>query len=341
MADTQFFLPPKKITLSEVLEISGAKVSDEVDLDGNFLDVMSLDTANSDHVSFLDNVKYKNQFLKTNAGACFVHSDIADKTPKGTIPLISASPYKSYALLAQAFYPLERGDGYVSDAALIDDKASIADGCTIEAGAIIKAGVKIGSGSWIESGAVISKNVDIGKHCRIGANACISHAILGDHVRLYPGACVGQDGFGFAIDPAGHVKVPQLGRVIIEDHVEIGANTTIDRGSGPDTVIGQGAWIDNQVQIGHNVKIGRGCIIVSQAGVSGSAVLDDFVALGGQVGVAGHLHIGKGARIAAKSGIMRDVLAGEEQMGYPALPIKQFMRQIATLNRLIKKGKTS
>ena len=154
---------------------------------------------------------------------------------------------------------------------------------------------------------------------------------------VYTLARIGQDGFGFAIDPAGFVKVPQLGRVIIEDSVEIGANTTIDRGAGPDTVIGQGTWIDNLVQIGHNVKIGKGCVIVSQAGISGSTIIDDFVMIGGQAGIAGHLHVGSGAKVAAQSGIMRNIPAGEEQMGYPALPMKQFMRQIATLNRLSKK----
>jgi UDP-3-O-[3-hydroxymyristoyl] glucosamine N-acyltransferase len=133
------------------------------------------------------------------------------------------------------------------------------------------------------------------------------------------------------------VKVPQLGRVIIEDHVEIGANTTIDRGAGPDTVIGAGTWIDNLVQIGHNVKIGRGCVIVSQVGISGSTVIEDYAMLGGQAGVAGHLHIGQGARIAAQSGVMRSIPAGEEQMGSPAMPSKQFMRQVAALKRLISK----
>ena len=161
--------------------------------------------------------------------------------------------------------------------------------------------------------------------------------MIGDHVSIYRGAMIGQDGFGFAIDPAGFVKVPQLGRVIIEDHVEIGANTTIDRGAGPDTVIGQGTWIDNLVQIGHNVQIGRGCVIVAQVGISGSTRIDDFVMIGGQAGVAGHLHIASGARIGAQSGVMRNIPAGEQQMGSPSIPTKQFMRQTATLNKLTKK----
>ena len=159
---------------------------------------------------------------------------------------------------------------------------------------------------------------------------------MGEGSRLYPGACVGQDGFGFAIDPAGHVKVPQLGRVIIGDHVEIGANTCIDRGAGPDTIIGDGAWIDNCVQLGHNVKIGKGCVIVAQAGISGSTTLEDYVVVAAKAGIAGHLNIGMGTRIAAKSGIMSDVPAGSEIMGSPAVPIKQFMRQVVALRKLAK-----
>ena len=156
---------------------------------------------------------------------------------------------------------------------------------------------------------------------------------------LYPGVRIGQDGFGFAIDPAGHVKVPQLGRVKIGNHIEIGANTTIDRGAGPDTEIGDGTWIDNLVQIGHNVRIGRGCVIVSQVGISGSTQIGDFVAIGGQAGIAGHLNIGSGARIGAQSGVMNDIPHMSEYMGSPAFPKTQFFRQVAALNRLIKKKK--
>jgi UDP-3-O-[3-hydroxymyristoyl] glucosamine N-acyltransferase len=151
---------------------------------------------------------------------------------------------------------------------------------------------------------------------------------------------VGQDGFGFAIDPAGHVKVPQLGRVLIGSHVEIGANSCIDRGAGPDTVIGDGAWIDNLVQIGHNVQIGRGCVLIAQSGVAGSTVLEDFSVLAAQAGVAGHLRIGKGARIGAKAGVMRDIPAGEEHLGAPSMPVREFMRQVAVLKRLTKPQKS-
>jgi len=216
-------------------------------------------------------------------------------------------------------------------------RSAVVPEANIHPSAQIDPSAKIGANAWIEAGAVIGANVEIGDHCRIGANAVITHSIIGNHVRVYRGACIGQDGFGFAIDPAGHVKVPQLGRVILEDGVQVGANTTIDRGAGPDTVIGAGTWLDNLIQVGHNVKMGRGCIIAAQAGISGSTTLGDFVAMGGQSGIAGHLTIGTGARIGAQAGVMRDVPAGEEHIGFPAVKSKQFMRQVAALKRLIKR----
>jgi len=338
MADSRFFNRAQPISLAKLAELVQAEVSaehGELEIE----DVASLSEGGDKHVSFLDNIKYKSDFLSTRAAAVFVNEELAVLAPDGCVPLVSKNPYKSYALAASYFYPQPQPEAHISQQAVIAEGVELGEGCRVDAGAIIGEGAQIGEGSWIEAGAVIGPNVVIGKYCRIGSNANVSHALIGDYVRLYPGVCAGQDGFGFAIDPAGHVKVPQLGRVIIEDHVEIGANTTIDRGAGPDTVIGQGSWIDNLVQIGHNVKIGKGCVIVSQAGISGSTVLEDYVVLAGQVGVAGHLHIGKGARIAAKSGLMKDIPAGEEHMGYPALPIKDFMRQVATLNRLIRKKK--
>jgi len=337
MADPAFFTRSGSFTLAEIAALTGAQMASGADPAYRLEDVGALDTAGAHVLSFLDNAKYKGQFAVTQAGACLVRPDMEALAPKGIQLLLHPHPYKAYALAAQAFYPDSVPAPLISDQACIDPTARIAEDCRIEPCVVIGAGAQIGAGTWIEAGVVIGPAVQIGKGCRIGANSTISHSLIGDYVRLYPGVRIGQDGFGFAIDPKGHVKVPQLGRVIIENNVEIGANTTIDRGAGPDTVIGQGTWIDNLVQIGHNVRVGRGCILVAQSGVSGSTVLEDFVAVGGQVGIAGHLRIGRGARIAAQSGIMRDIPAGEEHMGYPAIPIKQYMKQVALLKRLIKK----
>ena len=297
-------------------------------------DVAPLDQAGAGQISFLDNIKYKEAFLKTKAAACIVSPEMAPHAPTGVALIVTKNPYRAYAKIAQLFYPDQFPAAQISDRAHIDPSAKISAGCVVEVGAVIGAGAQIGEGCWIEANAVIRENVILGRKCRVGANASLSHTIIGDAVRIYPGCRIGQDGFGFAIDPAGHVKVPQLGRVMIGDHVEIGANTTIDRGAGPDTVIGAGTWIDNLVQIGHNVRIGKGCVIVSQVGISGSTVVDDYVMMAGQVGVAGHLHIGKGAKLGAKAGVMRDIEAGAEVMGAPAIPTKQFMRQVVALTRL-------
>jgi UDP-3-O-[3-hydroxymyristoyl] glucosamine N-acyltransferase len=341
MPDQSFFKRQGPLKLKDIAAATGADLS--AGSDGNYVleDVAPLGTAGPKDLSFLDNIKYKQEFLTTKAGACFIARGLEASAPKGLHLLISAHPYKSYALAAQKFYPAPAAVQDISKNAVIASSAKIGKGCRIEPGVVVGENAVIGDHNWLEPNVVIGPSVKIGTNCHIGANATISHAHVGDYVRVYPGVRIGQDGFGFAIDPKGHVKVPQLGRVIIEDHVEIGANTTIDRGAGPDTVIGQGTWIDNLVQIAHNVKIGRGCIIVAQVGISGSTAIEDFVAIGGQAGITGHLNIGKGAQIAAQSGVMRDIPAGEKYMGSPAMPAKEALKQYAYLNRLIKKDKTS
>ena len=318
MADSRFHHNTGPKTLNELAQIGGAEL-----LSGestSIEDVASLAEANENNISFLDNIKYKEDFKNTKAGACIVADKMKEFAPENCHLLVSANPYKSYALIAQAFYPTDQGEGAIHDSAVVAKSAKIGKGCTIEAN------------------VVIGENVEIGDGTRIGANATISHAIIGQNCNLYPGVRIGQDGFGFAIDPAGHVKVPQLGRVIIGDHVEIGANSCIDRGAGPDTIIGDGTWIDNLVQIGHNVKIGKGCVIVSQAGVAGSSVLEDYVVIAAQGGVAGHLHIGMGAQIGAQSGIMNDIPAGEKILGSPGMPAKQFLRQVSMLKKMLLKN---
>ncbi|NCC21810.1 MAG: UDP-3-O-(3-hydroxymyristoyl)glucosamine N-acyltransferase [Alphaproteobacteria bacterium] len=337
MADDRFFKRGKPLPLARLAELAGTALVNAPDENLLIRDVAPVDRAGPCDITFFDNRKYRQSFQETRAGACLVSPESVRYAPPGTALLVTKYPYKAYAHIASIFYGSERPDPYISDRAFIDETATVGRECTIEPGAVIGPGAEIGNGCWIEANAVIGQGVVVGEQCRIGAGSTLSHCLIGKSVRLYPGVRVGQDGFGFAIDPNGHIKVPQLGRVIIEDRCEIGANTCIDRGAGPDTVIGAGTWIDNLVQIGHNVRIGRGCVIVAQAGVAGSTVLEDFAVLGGQVGVAGHLTVGKGARIAAQSGIMRDVPPGDEMMGTPAVPIRQFMRQVAFLGRMVKK----
>lgn len=341
MADKRFFTVAGPFTLGQLAELTGSVLSDPAAASVVVADVAPLQEAREGQLSFLDNRKYIDYFRHTKAAACFVRPELADQAPAGTVGLQNKNPYKAYAIAAQAFYPAERHREYVAPSAFVDPSAQVGRDCRIEHGALIGRNVRIGNGCRIEAHTVVRDGVEIGDNCDIGANCYITHAIIGANVKLYPGVCVGRAGFGFAIDPAGYVSVPQLGRVLIEDGVEIGANSCIDRGAGPDTVIGRGTRIDNLVQIGHNVKIGRQCVIVSQTGISGSTQLGDFVMTGGQSGFAGHLKIGAGARIAAQSGVMRDVPAGSEVMGTPAVPIRQFMRQTANAARMsVKKGST-
>lgn len=341
MPDHRFFKKSGHYTAGEIADSLGCQISDQSRRSLLLEDLAALKAAGQSDLSFFDNAKYKRDFKSTRAGACFVSPEMASLAPPETVCLITPKPYRAYALAAQKFYPENKPQaGSIAPTAFVHPSAKLGEGCVVEHGAFIDAGVEIGDHTLIEVNAVIRENVMIGIGCRIGANATVSHALIGDDVRLYPGVRVGQDGFGFAIDPTGHVKVPQLGRVIIGDHVEIGANTTIDRGAGPDTVIGGGTWIDNLVQIGHNVVIGKGCVIVAQVGISGSTVLEDFVALGGQVGIAGHLRIGMGTQVAAQSGVIADIPAGERHMGSPSFPQMQYLRRIVALNNLINKKKS-
>ncbi|HUG60843.1 MAG TPA: UDP-3-O-(3-hydroxymyristoyl)glucosamine N-acyltransferase, partial [Methylomirabilota bacterium] len=224
----------------------------------------------------------------------------------------------------------------VSVGAHIDPLARLEDGVTVEPGAAIGPRAEIGAGTVVCSGAVIGHDVRIGRDGYVGPSATIQHALVGNRVIIHPGCRIGQDGFGFAMGPAGHLKVPQIGRVVIQDDVEIGANTTIDRGSIRDTIVGEGTKIDNSVQIGHNVTVGRHCVLVSQTGIAGSTVLGDFVALGGQAGLAGHLTIGTGAQVAGASSVKDDVPPGARMVGTPAKPIRDWMREQAALRKLVQ-----
>ncbi len=296
--------------------------------------VAPLQVAAASHVSFLDNRRYLPALDATRAGAVIVHPDMASRVPAGSVALVTREPYVGWARVATLFHPAPPARPGVHATAVVDASAAVDPTVEIGPFAVIGARAEIGPRCRIGAGAVIGDGVVLGPDCRIGTHASVSHALLGARVCLYPGARVGQDGFGFAVTASGFVSVPQLGRVLLEDDVEIGANTTIDRGSVQDTVIGAGSRLDNLVQIGHNVRLGRCCVIVAQAGISGSTVLEDFVMVGGQSGLTGHLHIGRKARLGAQSGIMADVAAGADVVGSPAMPVREFFRQVATIKRL-------
>ncbi|MGL5736644.1 MAG: UDP-3-O-(3-hydroxymyristoyl)glucosamine N-acyltransferase, partial [Beijerinckiaceae bacterium] len=292
---------------------------------------------------FLDNAKYAADLAKTRATACLVGAKHAGQTPPGVIALVTPQPYKAFAQALTLLYPTAQrpqsvfGTVGIAPGSFIHPTARLEADVTVDPGAIIGPHAEIGAGTLIAAGAVIGPQVRIGRGCAVASNATIQHALIGNRVIIHPGVSIGQDGFGFAMGPGGHFKVPQVGRVIIQDDVEIGANTTIDRGANRDTVIGEGTKIDNLVQIAHNVTIGRHCVIVSQVGISGSTVLQDYAVLGGQAGIAGHLTIGMGAQIAAKTGLMHDVPPGQKWGGIPGRPGKQWLREVATLTRISSK----
>lgn len=336
MVDARFFRNRGPFSLAQLAESTGATLAHAQHADLQVHDVAPLDRATSRDVSFFDNNKYLEQFLNSQAGVCFVRAKYAENAPAGMALLLSEDPYRSYALAAQLFYPPLLRETGIHPTATIHKGARLGNEVAIAAGAVIGDRVEIGDGVSIGANSVLHDGVMIDSHTTIGALCSLSHCLIGRNVIIHRGVHIGQDGFGFALAREGHVKVPQLGRVIIEDDVEIGSGTTIDRGTGPDTFIGEGTKIDNLVQIGHNVQIGRRAVIIAQVGISGSTRIGDGAVLAGQVGVAGHLKIGPGAKIAAKSGVIHDVPAGSSYGGYPAIPVVDWHRQTVVLSRLIK-----
>jgi UDP-3-O-[3-hydroxymyristoyl] glucosamine N-acyltransferase len=301
--------------------------------------IAPLAAATQEDVSFcLNNRKYLPALAATNAAAVIVHPSMQDRVPASAVAIVAADPLVAWARVAALFHPMAPVKPGIHPSAVIADSAQIDPTVEIGALAVVGENVTIGAHGRIGAMVVIGDGVQIGRHVRIGPHASLSHALVGDRVYIYPGVRIGQDGFGFAVTPDGFFTVPQLGRVVIEDDVEIGANSTIDRGALEDTVIGAGTRIDNLVQIGHNVRIGRSCVIVAQVGISGSVILEDQVVLAGQVGVAGHLRIGTGSRIGAKSGVIADVPPRSELAGAPAQPAKTFFRELATIRRWVRDG---
>lgn len=336
MVDRRFFANHGPFTVGYLAQVTGASLLRVACAEQSVKDVAPLDRATEHEISFFDNAKYVDQFLHSKAGVCFLRSKYVEQAPANMVVLQTEDPYRCYALAAQQFYPVQRPFAGVSPAAHVAASATLGEGVSIAPGVVIGAHVVIAEGSSVGANTVIAEGVTIGAHSHIGPLCSISHTVIGDRVLIHRGVHIGQDGFGFALGREGHVKVPQLGRVVIDHDVEIGSGTTIDRGTGPDTTIGEGAKIDNLVQIGHNVQIGRRAVIVAQCGISGSTRIGDGAVLAGQAGLAGHLKIGAGAKIAAKSGVMSDIPAGASYGGSPAVPVLDWHRQTIAISRLIK-----
>jgi len=335
MADPRFHRRLGPFTIGALAEQTRLfALPDGADPSAEVTDVAPLETAGPTDVSFLENRKYLPALQSGSAGFCVVDEEMAARVPQGTVPLITPHPYLAYAMIAQAFYPAPPVRAGVHAAAVVDASAVLGEGVEIGPNAVVGAGAEIGAGTLISANATIGENVIIGGNCRIGPNVSLETCILGNRVDVQAGARIGAPGFGFAPHPERHQPVPQLGRAIIGDDCHIGANTCIACGSGHDTVLGRNVWIDNLVQIAHNVEIGDGSILVGQVGVAGSAKIGRFVQMGGQVGLAGHITIGDQVRIGAKAGVMADVEGGQTIIGAPAVPEKEFWRQMIALKRL-------
>ena len=340
MARIRFFPPSSAPSLAEVAGWCGATLAASADAGRVIRDVAALDQAGQGDLTFLDNPRYLDALKRTRAAAALVSARYAGAAPSACAALIVREPYRAMAQVMTKLYPSAVKPGSVfaetgvSPVASVHPSARLEPGVIVDPGAVIGPGAEIGAGTVIGPNAVIGPEVRIGRDGSVGASTTIGAALIGDRVIIHPGAHIGQDGFGFALGSRGHLKVPQIGRVIIQDDVEIGAGVTIDRGANRDTVIGEGAKIDNLVQIGHNVVIGRHAVLAGQAGVSGSSVIGDFAALGGKAGIAGHLTIGAGAQVAAAAGVMTDIPAGERWAGAPAKPVREFFREVAAIKRL-------
>lgn len=333
MGDPRFFARSGPHTLAAVaLAAAGTAPQRDLLLTG----VAPLQTAGPSDVSFLDNRRYAAAMEETRAGAVIVHPDMLDRVPAATIPIVTSAPYEGWARVATLFHPEQCSSPGIHPSAFVDAQALVDPLAEIGPFAVVEVGARIGAGCRLGSHVFVGRGVIIGRDCRIGSHASLSHTIVGARVYVYPGARIGQEGFSFAYTRSGYLTIPQLGRVILEDDVEIGANSTIDRGSTGDTVIGAGSRIDNLVQIGHNVRLGRCCVIVAQVGVAGSTVFEDFVQVGGQAAIAGHLHVAAAAKIGAQAGVMANVPAGITVQGTPAQPQRDFFKEVAIVRRIVR-----
>jgi len=348
MSDPLFFRRPSGLTLREIAELTGASPGAGAPLDRRINDVAPLDRAGAADLAFLDSPKYADQLDATRAGICIVSERFADRAPAHVALLIAPQPYRAFVQATRALYPDAIRPSSLFEAigaapgAHVHPSARLEKGVAVDPAAIVGPRAEIGTGTVLQAGAVIGPAVRIGRDCTIGAGCSITNALIGDGVIIHPGCRIGQDGFGYVMGAGGHLKMPQVGRVILQDHVEIGAGTAIDRGANRDTIIGEGTKIDNLVQVGHNVVVGRHCILVAQTGISGSVTIGDFVVLGARVGVNNHVRIGEGAHIAATSIVNDDVPPGARWGGTPAKPARIWFREMKLLEQMASRtGKSS
>ena len=337
MSDSRFFQADGPFALGQIAQLMGGELSRPERANELACDIADLEQAVEGEVSLFSDSRHAGAFAKSHASLIVTSRKLSDLPHNGAVLLLAEDPRLTFARIGQLFYPRGAPTQFIHPRASIAASARIGQDSAIAAGAVIGENVVIGPRCRIGANVVIEDGVSLGADVIVGANSTISHALIGDRVSIAYHVSIGGEGFGFVPSPKGPLRMSQVGRVIIGDGAEIGSNCAIDRGSLGDTVIGAMTALDNLVQVGHNVKIGKGCVLAGQAGVAGSTTLGDFVMVGGGVSISDHLTIGNGAKIAGKSGVMRDVAAGEVVAGYPAVPVRQWHRQSAALAKLIAK----
>jgi UDP-3-O-[3-hydroxymyristoyl] glucosamine N-acyltransferase len=346
VAEFSFFERATALSVAEIAALTGAEPCEGADLARRLTGIAPIDGAGADDLSFVAEIKFADALKSTRAGAVLTSERFATHAPDGVAVLRIRKPYDAFVAVARKIYsgalrPASVfGTVGVSPGAMVHPSAKLAADVTVDPFAVIGPSAQIGAGTLIGAHAVIGPGVRIGRECAIGANCTVTHAQVGDRVIIHSGCDIGEDGFGYVQQAEGHLKIPQVGRVVIDDDVEIGSGTRIDRGGIRDTVIGEGTKIDNLCQIGHNCIVGRHCIIVAQCGLSGSVTIEDFVILGPRTGIIPHITVGKGAITAGRSTIYADIPAGESWGGFPAKPRRQWLREVVALERLAAKDKS-
>ncbi len=321
------------MTATEVAAAVGGKLAGahETPVDG----IAPLDRATPRELSFLATAKYAPLFERSLAGVVLITPDLVAAPGPCVSRVVVEKPHDALLSLIPRFYRAPVREMGVHPTAIVAPSASIGRDARIEAGAVVGEGAQVGDRAWIGAYSVIGDGVRIGADVRLFPQVTLYRgSVLGDRVTVHSGARIGSDGFGYVFRSGAHAKIQHVGRCLIGNDVEIGANSTLDRGSIDDTVVGDGTKIDNLVHLGHNVRVGRLCLLMAQVGVAGSTQVEDGVILAGQVGVSGHLTIGAGARLAAQAGVISDIPAGETWSGYPARPHREAMRASAALFKL-------